>query len=90
MAYLIAEGQREREAKWRDQAAHWPPGREQQVCLAVAKGYADLITLLGRLAFREAVSAQSTLNRLAIPAQPAPAGTARKDQPRSNPLTEAV
>jgi hypothetical protein len=87
MAYLNAKTYREREAQWRRQAAYLPPGRDQQVCLALADGYADLTTLLGRPDFSDAASVGSPSNRLAPSAQ---AGAARKEQPRSNPLPEAV
>jgi hypothetical protein len=87
MAYLNAETYREREAQWREQAAYLPPGREQQVCLALAEGYADLITLLGRPAFSDAAQAGRTLKR---PAPSARAGAARKEQPRRDPLPEPV
>jgi hypothetical protein len=90
MAYLNEEKYRECEAQWRKQAAYLSPGRAQQVCLAVAEGYADLITLLERSVFSEAVSAETTSNRPAPLAQFAAPGTARKEQPRSNPLPEAV
>jgi hypothetical protein len=80
MAYLNANTYREREAQWREQAAYLAPGREQQVCLALAEGYAELVTLLGRPAFSDAASAGSTSNR----------GTPRKEQPQSDPLREAV
>lgn len=87
MAYLNAETYREREAQWREQAAYRPPGREQQVCLALAEGYAELITLLGRPAFNDAALAGGTLNRLAASAG---ARAARKEQPRSDQLPEVV
>jgi hypothetical protein len=41
MAYFDAETYRAREAQWREQAADLAPGREQQVCLALAEGYAS-------------------------------------------------
>ncbi len=87
MAYLNAETYREREGQWREQAAYLAPGREQQVCLALAEGYAELITLLGRPAFSDAASAGSTSNR---PATSAGSKTARKEQPLSDPLRESV
>ena len=59
MAYLDAETYRAREAQWREQAADLA-GREQNVCLALAEGYADLIKLLGRPVFSEAPHAAST------------------------------
>jgi hypothetical protein len=86
MAYLNAETYREREAQWREQAAYLPPGREQQVCLALAEGYADLITLLRQPAFSDAARAGGTFNRAA----PSARTGARKEQPRSDPLPEAV
>jgi hypothetical protein len=61
MAYLNTETYREREARWREQAANRAPGREQAVCLALAEGYADLITLFQRSAFSNAAHAGSTL-----------------------------
>jgi hypothetical protein len=84
MAYLNAKTYREREAQWREQAAYLPPGREQAVCLALAEGYADLITLLGRPAFSNAAQARRTFNRAA----PSARTGARKEQPRSDPLPE--
>jgi hypothetical protein len=61
MAYLNTETYREREAQWRERAAYRAPCREQAVCLALAEGYADLITLLERPAFSNAARAGSTL-----------------------------
>ena len=87
MAYLSANTYRAREAQWREQAAYLAPGREQQVCLTLAEGYAELITLLGRPAFSDAASAGSTSNRPATSAGP---GTTRKEQPQSDSLPEAV
>ncbi len=81
MAYLDAETYRAREAQWREQAADLA-GREQNVCLALAEGYADLIKLLGRPVFSEAPHAAST------PSLAARVGAARKERPRSNPLQE--
>jgi hypothetical protein len=44
---------REREKKWREQAANLSPGAERDACLTLAQGYANLITILERLETRE-------------------------------------
>jgi hypothetical protein len=87
MAYFSAETYREREAQWRELVAYLAPGREQQVCLALADGYAELVTLLGRLAVSDGTLAGSTSDRPATSAGP---GITRKEQPQSDPLPEAV
>jgi hypothetical protein len=87
VAYLNAETYREREAQWREQAAYLAPGREHAVCLALAEGYADLITLLGRPAFSDAAWAGNTPDR---PAPAARVGAARKERRQTGPLPETV
>jgi hypothetical protein len=87
MAYLDAETYRAREAQWREQAADLAPSREQQVCLALAEGYADLVMLLGPPVLSNAPPATS------IPDRPAPAARVaaeRKERPQIDPLPEAV
>jgi hypothetical protein len=87
MAYLDAETYRAREAQWREQAADLTPGREQQVCLALAEGYADLVMLLGPPVLSDTPQATS------LPDRPAPAArveAARKERPQIDPLPEAV
>jgi hypothetical protein len=49
MAYLDATTYRERERQWRECAAKLPPGPEQDACIALAEGYANLVTILERL-----------------------------------------
>ena len=49
MSYLNAATYREREKRWREQAAELPPGPDRDGCLALASGYGALIAILDRL-----------------------------------------
>lgn len=49
MSYLNTAAYRERETQWRQQAAALPPGDDRDACLALARGYGDLVAILGQL-----------------------------------------
>jgi hypothetical protein len=49
MWYANAAKYRENERRWREQASRLPAGVEQNSCLALAGGYADLLAIIERL-----------------------------------------
>jgi hypothetical protein len=49
MAHMQVEKYRERERHWRDEAKSKPEGAERDACIAIADGYAHLISIIERL-----------------------------------------
>jgi hypothetical protein len=58
MPYMQVEKYRERELHWREEAKSKPDGAERDACIALADGYAHLISLIERLG-RETHSSHS-------------------------------